>query len=104
MGHYAVLCLPFAKLERTAGAMAQGLRVHFETIVLASEVGEVILLPELTGLSGSSFRPWRFTVYCALHLLSALCQQSSPPPRERILGSRARSVRTGSLRSKYSKV
>lgn len=25
MGHYAVLCLPFAKLERTAGAMAQGL-------------------------------------------------------------------------------
>lgn len=57
MGHYAVLCLPFAKLERTVGAMAQGLQVHFETVVLGSEVGEAILLPEPTGLSGSSFRP-----------------------------------------------
>lgn len=38
-GRYAVLCLPFMKLERTAGAGAQGLRGHFETVLLGSDVG-----------------------------------------------------------------
>lgn len=102
VGSFIVLCLSITKPGRTAGARARGLRGHFETVLLGSEVGKVVPLPD----PAFSELKQHMVVYSVLCITPSLCPvlamisslQGQP------WASRAPGARTGSLGSRYSKV